>query len=96
MRIAAALLLALATQANAQSVTRIEVSTTSDDILVYGPVCAANVPAVIRESDKNFRTIISLLSTAQMGISQITITTFNDGGVCRIGTVRTGEEKPAR
>jgi hypothetical protein len=80
----------LAANAHGQAVTRIEVSTTSDDILVYGPACAANVPAVIRESDKNFKTIISLLHTAQIGITDLTI---NDGGVCRIGTVRTGAPK---
>ena len=93
MRIVPGLLLALAANAHGQAVTRIEVSTTSDDILVYGPVCAANVPAVIRESDKSFKTIMSLLHTAQMGIADLTITTINDGGVCRIGTVRTGAPK---
>jgi hypothetical protein len=64
LRIVPALLLVLAASAHAQAVTRIEVSTTSDDILVYGPVCAANVPAVIRESDKNFKTIVGLLHRA--------------------------------
>jgi hypothetical protein len=36
---------------------------------------------------------MSLLHTAQMGIADLTITTINDGGVCRIGTVRTGAPK---
>jgi len=96
MRITAALVLALATQAHAQTVTQIETSTTSDDILVSfdRSTCPGGGPAAIRESDKNFKTIIGLLMSAHMMASPLTVTTVNDGGVCRIGNVRTGAAKP--
>jgi len=57
MRITAALVLALATQAHAQTVTQIETSTTSDDILVSfdRPTCPGGGPAAIRESDKKLQ-----------------------------------------
>jgi hypothetical protein len=46
--------------------------------------------AVISESDKNFKTIIMLLSTSKMIGEPVVLFTRNVSGVCRIGHVRIG------